>query len=193
MTLLLIGLIAFLGLHSVRMLAPAWRQSCIDRWGAGAWKGVYSVLAIASFVLLVWGYGEARAGDPQLIWQPPVWARHLAATLTLPAFVLVVAAYVPGNHFRAWIGHPMLAGVKLWALAHLLASGWLHGMLVFAAFLAWAVAAFASARRRDRVAGLHPPPGRGVPTVLTVVIGSALWALFAFYLHARWIGAAPFG
>lgn len=192
MAALLIGLIAFLGLHSLRVLAPGWRQARIGAWGEGAWKGAYSVLAIASFVLLVWGYGEARLDDPRLLWQPPAWARHLAATLTLPAFVLVVAAYVPGNQIKARIGHPMLAGVKLWALAHLLANGWLHGIIVFGAFAAWAIVLFASARRRDRASGVRRPAGRPLPTLIAFALGSALWALFAFHLHARWIGVAPF-
>lgn len=191
MILLLLGLIAFLGLHSLRLVAPGWRQARIRAIGEGPWKAAYSVLAIATFVLLVWGYGEARMDDPRLLWQPPVWARHLAATLTLPAFVLVVAAYVPGNHFKAWIGHPMLAGVKLWALAHLLANGWLHGIIVFGAFLAWAVVLFVGARRRDRAEGRRQPPGRIVPTLVALALGAGAWALFAFHLHARWIGVAP--
>jgi uncharacterized membrane protein len=193
MTLLLIGLIAFLGLHSLRLVAPGWREARIRAWGQGAWKAAYSVLAIATFVLLLWGYGEARLDDPRLLWQPPVWARHLAATLTLPAFVLVVAAYVPGNHFKAWVGHPMLAGIKLWALAHLLANGWLHAMTAFAAFLAWAIVLFVHSRRRDRAQGVQRSPGRWLPTLATVAVGAAAWALFAFHLHARWIGVAPLG
>jgi uncharacterized membrane protein len=193
MTLLLIGLIAFLGLHSLRLVAPGWREARIRAWGQGAWKAGYSVLAVATFVLLLWGYGEARLDDPRLLWQPPVWARHLAATLTLPAFVLVVAAYVPGNHFKAWVGHPMLAGIKLWALAHLLANGWLHAIITFAAVLAWAIVLFVHSRRRDRAQGVQRGPGRWLPTLVTVAVGAAAWALFAFHLHARWIGVAPLG
>lgn len=193
MTLLLFGLIAFLGLHSLRLVAPGWREARIRAWGTGTWKTAYSVLSIASFVLLLWGYGEARLDDPRLLWQPPVWTRHLAATLTLPAFVLVVAAYVPGNHFKGWLGHPMVAGITLWALAHLLANGWLHGVVLFAAFLAWSVVLFTQSRRRDRAEGVRRSPGRSGPTLLALAIGVAVWALFAFHLHARWIGVAPLG
>lgn len=193
MTWLLLGLLMFLGVHSLHLLAPGLRAAGVRRLGLLGWKGLYSVIAIAGFVLLIYGFGQARATDPQLLWLPPVWARHLAALLTLPAFILVVAAYVPGNHFKTWIGHPMLAGVKLWALAHLLANGWLHGLIVFAAFLVWAVVAFAVARRRDRANGVVREPGRIVPTLATIAIGAGLWAAFAFHLHARWIGVAPFG
>lgn len=193
MTVLVLGLLLFLGVHSVRALAPGLRDAGIRRLGAGGWRIAYSLISIAGFVLIIYGYGLARAADPQLLWLPPAWLRHPSALLTLPAFILVVAAYVPGNHFKAWIGHPMLAGVKLWALAHLLASGWLHSMIVFVAFLVWAVVAFARARRRDRLAGVVQPPGRWLPTMTAIAVGTGLWAGFALYLHARWIGVAPFG
>ncbi len=192
MIYLILGLLAFLGLHSLRMLVPDWRAGLIRRWGERSWKLGFSVLAIAAFVLLLWGYGQARA-DSVLIWLPPSGLRHVAALLTLPAFVLLVAAYLPANHFKARLGHPMLLAVKLWALAHLLANGWLHAMLLFGGFLLWAVLDFRDARRRDRRAGSVVVAGRASVTVSAVVLGVAAWAGFAFHLHARWIGVAPFG
>ena len=146
--------------------------------------------AVASFVLLVWGYGEARQA-PVLVWLPPPGLRHAAALLTLPAFVLLVAAYVPRNHLKARLGHPMLLAVKLWAAAHLLVNGWLHGMLLFGAFLVWAVLTFRSARRRAMPAS--PPPTSALATLVSVLLGVAGWAGFALYLHLQWIGVAPFG
>jgi uncharacterized membrane protein len=131
--------------------------------------------------------------QPTLLWQPPGWAPHAAGLLTAIAFVLVAAAYVPGNRIRARLGHPMLAGTKVWAFAHLLANGTLADLLLFGAFLAWAVVTFASARRRDRTAGVTVAPGSAKGDVMAVAIGLAAWAVFAFWLHASWIGVHPFG
>ena len=192
MTLLLLGLALFLGVHSTRIVADGWRTATIARVGEKPWKGIYSLLSIAGFVLLVIGYGAARQ-SPVVLFAPPVWTRHLAALLTIPAFVLLVAAYVPGNAIKRAIGHPMVAGVKVWALAHLLANGTLADVLLFGTFLAWAVLSFIAARRRDRAAGTTYPAGPGSRTAITVVVGLVAWAVFAFALHRPLIGVAPFG
>jgi uncharacterized membrane protein len=192
MTLLLLGLALFLGVHSARIVAEGWRTATIARVGEKPWKGIYSLLSIAGFVLLVIGYGAARQ-SPVVLFAPPVWTRHLAALLTIPAFVLLVAAYVPGNAIRRAVGHPMMAGVKVWALAHLLANGTLADLLLFGTFLAWAVLGFIAARRRDRAAGTSYPTGPGSRTAITVVVGLVAWAVFAFALHRPLIGVAPFG
>jgi uncharacterized membrane protein len=189
MTLLLIGLAVFIGAHSLRILAPGWREARISAWGVNAWKGVASVLSIVGFVLIIYGYGQARQA-PVLVWLPPVGLRHAAALLTLPAFILLVAAYVPRNGFRTRLGHPMVLAVKLWALAHLLVNGWLHAIVLFGSLLAWAILSFRAARRREPASRA---PASVANTLLTVAIGAAAWAGFAFYLHARWIGVAPFG
>ena len=191
MSILVLGLILFLGTHSVHMLAPHFRERVVARIGLLPWKGLYSLVSIAGFVLIVIGFGMARA-DSHLLYASPVWLRHLNALFTLAAFVLVAAAYVPRNHLKAKIGHPMLAGVKLWALGHLLAIGYLHDVVLFGAFLVWAVADFAVSRRRDRAAGIVYPAGTAMGDVLAVVIGVAAWAIFAFLLHLRLIGVSPF-
>ena len=147
MTLLILGLILFLGMHSVRVFADDWRSAQIRRVGPQAWKGIYSVLSVAGFVLLVWGYGEARSA-PVVLWTPPTGLRHLAALLTLVTFVLLAAAYVPGTRIKRAVGHPMVAGTKAWALAHLLSNGTLADVLLFGGFLAWAVLLFIASRRR---------------------------------------------
>jgi uncharacterized membrane protein len=116
----------------------------------------------------------------------------LNALFTLVAFGLIAAAYVPRNYLKAKLGHPMLVGVKLWALGHLLAIGYLHDVVLFGAFLAWAVADFAVSRRRDRKAGTVYPAGSATGDVLVVVIGIAAWAIFAFLLHRPLIGVNPF-
>jgi uncharacterized membrane protein len=192
MWLLIAGLVAFLGLHSVRIVAADWRVRQIARLGERPWKAIYSVLSIAGFVLLIWGFGEARQ-HPQVLYVPPMSLRHANALFTLIAFVLVAAAYVPRNHLKAALGHPMYAGIKIWALGHLLATGMLHDLVLFGAFVIWAVAGFTVSRRLDREAGVTYPGGTLLGDLLTVVIGAAIWAAFAFWLHAKWIGVAPFG
>lgn len=190
MLLLVLGLLSFLGLHSVRVFAPDWRSAQIAAWGEGRWKLIYSVLSIITFALLIWGYGAAKQ-SPVLVWAPPPGLRHAAALLTLPAFILLIAAYVPRNHLKARLGHPMLLAIKLWAFAHLLVNGWLHAMLLFGAFLVWAIIDFRSARRRTPAPTLAPP--NFLATGLTLILGVLAWVAFALYAHVRLIGVAPFG
>jgi uncharacterized membrane protein len=192
MTLLILGLIVFLGVHSVRIFADGWRTRMREKLGENAWKGLYSVLSIAGFVAIVYGYGQARL-DATTLWLPPDWTRHLAALLTIPAFILIVAAYFPGNMIKAKLHHPMVQGVKLWALSHLLANGMLADLLLFGGFLVWSVASFAAARRRDNAAGTVYLHGHAGPTIAVVLVGLAAWAGFAFWAHAAWIGVRPFG
>ena len=192
MTMLVLGLLLFLGVHSLRVFAESWRTSLRQRLGENAFKGLYSVLSIVGFTLIVWGYGAARQ-QPVALWASPVWTRHLAALLTLPAFVLLVAAYVPGNAIKARLHHPMVIAVKVWAAAHVLANNTVVDLLLFGSFLVWAALSFRAARQRDRLANTVYPPGRTGPTVVVVVVGLAAWAGFAFWAHAAWIGVRPFG
>lgn len=184
MTSLILGLIVFLGTHSVRIFAEDWRGRQIARLGAGGWKGAYSLASAAGLALIVYGYGLARA-EPVQLWLPPAWTRPVAGLLMLPAMILIVAAYAPANHIRSALGHPMLAGVKIWAFAHLLANGALADLVLFGGFLAWAVLDFRAARRRDRVVAA---PATAWGSVLAGVIGIAAWALFTFWLHGALIG-----
>jgi len=192
MTALILGLLLFLGAHSVRIFAEEWRGRQIARLGALGWKGVFSLVSLAGFALIVWGYAMARA-DPVLLWSPPAWTRHLAALLTLPAFVLLAAAYVPATRIKAAVSHPMVLGVKTWAIAHLVANGTLADALLFGAFLAWAVLDYRAARARDRAAGTRYVAGPVSRDIAALAIGLAAWAAFAFWLHAPLIGVRPFG
>ena len=192
MEILVLGLVLFLGTHSVRVFAEGWRGAMMARLGPNGWKGLYSVLALLGFVLIVWGYGQARL-TPVPLWTPSVGMRHLASLLTLLSFILLAAAYVPRNAFKARIGHPMVVAVKVWALAHLLANHTLADLLLFGTFLIWAVLNFRAARARDRAAGTVHPAGTAAGTAITVVAGLAAWAAFAFWAHAAWIGVRPMG
>lgn len=192
MAILVLGLVLFLGVHSVRIFADGWRTATIGSVGEKPWKGVYSLLSIAGFVVLVWGYGIARQ-NPVLLWSPPVAMRHVAALLMVIAFILFVAAYVPRNWFKATLHHPQMLSVKVWAFGHLIANGTLVDMVLFGAFLVWAVLGYTAARRRDRAAGTVYAPATAKGTAITVVVGLAAFAVFAFWLHGWLIGVKPFG
>jgi uncharacterized membrane protein len=191
MLALVIGLLLFLGTHSIRIVADGWRAARIARLGLNRWKGLYSLASALGLGLIVWGYGLARA-EPVALWAPPGWTSHLAALLTLPAFILIAAAYLPGNRIKPAVGHPMVAGVKVWAVAHLLSNGNLADVLLFGAFLAWAGLDFRSARQRDRAAGVTCRPGTAARDGLVIAAGAGVWALFAGFLHLWLIGVRPY-
>jgi uncharacterized membrane protein len=193
MAALVLGLVLFLGLHSTRIFAEGWRTQTMESFGEKEYKLLYSVLSIAGFALLVWGYGLARH-DPVILWnQPPVWTRHLASLLTLAAFVLLVAAYVPGNAIKAKLRHPMILGVKVWALAHLVSNNTLADLVLFGSFLVWAVLDYRAARRRERTLATVIDAGPLSRTILTVVVGVVAWAVFAMWAHRVLIGVSPLG
>jgi uncharacterized membrane protein len=192
MTYLILGLVIFLGVHSVRIVADGWRTQTRARIGEMQWKGLYSVASLLGLGLLVWGFGLARQ-QPVQLWSPPVGMRHLASLLTLIAFVLLSAAYVPRNGIKARVHHPMVLAVKVWALAHLLANGNLAHVLMFGSFLVWSIFDFSAARRRDRVTGTRYPGGTAGATGITVAIGVGLWVAFALWLHGLLIGVRPLG
>ena len=192
MFLLSCGLFIFLGVHSLRMFAPDWRARMLQGYGEGLWKGAYSAASLLGFVLLCWAYAQARQ-QVVVLWSVPLGMRHLTVLLMLFSWILLVAAYVPGNSIKARLHHPMLLGVKVWALAHLLANGISAQILLFGSFLLWAVACYISARQRDRAANAMYPAGRMVPTVLTLLLGVVAWAGFALYLHKLLIGVPIFG
>ena len=192
MTYLLLGLIIFLGIHSVRIFADDFRTRAIARIGLNPWKGIYTVISLAGFALIVYGYGLSRA-EGDFLWNPPRWTFHVTALFMLVSFILLAAAYVPGNRIKAKIGHPMVAGVKLWAFAHLLSNGRLGDVILFGAFLAWAIASFVAARRRDRAAGTVYVTLGASRDVIVITVGLVAYVVFAFWLHFWLIGVKPFG
>lgn len=192
MTLLVLGLVIFLGVHSVRIFAEGWRTAMIARLGANGWKGLYTLASIVGLALIIIGFGAARAA-PTLVWVPPPWTRHLAALLNMVALVMIVAAYVPGNHVKAALKHPMILGVKVWAFAHLVSNQMLAEFVLFGAFLVWAVLCFRAAKARDRAAGTTYAAGRIGPTLVTVGVGIALAMVIALWAHGVLFGVKPFG
>jgi uncharacterized membrane protein len=185
---LVAGLVLFLGVHSVSIVSPQWRDAQVALRGEMAWKGVYSLVSLVGFVLLIVGYGAARE-SPVVLYQPPVWMRHLALLLMVPVFPLLIATYMPGR-IQAAVKHPMLTAVKLWAFAHLLSNGMLHDVLLFGGFLAWAVADRVSMKRRPQ----RPVPGapaRPANYLIAIVAGLVLYGVFVTWLHGWLFGVTP--
>lgn len=188
---MIIGLILFLGMHSIRIYASDWRDAQVRKRGEQTWQGLYSLISILGFVLIIWGYGDARA-DTQMLWHPPIWTKHLAALLILPAFVLFIAAYVPGTKIKSKIGHPMIVSVKLWAFGHLITNGSLLNTILFAAFLLWSILDFRASRQRDKAAGTTYAFVGYSRDMIAITIGLAAGIVFSLYLHGMWIGVNPF-
>lgn len=194
MLLLVVGLVLLIGIHLLTMNREL-RAGLMDRFGAGPYKLVYSLISLVGLTVIVIGYHKLQLapGKNPEIWTPPVALRHVAALLLVPAMVLLVAAYVPSN-IRTVIGHPMLVAVKLWALAHLMANGDLASLVLFGSLLAYAVAVRISIKRRTDGSGFGPlgkAPGTLLGDAVAVAGGLALYAALVLGLH-RWLfGVAP--
>ncbi|HUP06643.1 MAG TPA: NnrU family protein [Caldimonas sp.] len=188
MGIFLVGLVLFLGVHSVSIVAPRWREAQVARLGEGAWKGLYSGLAAVGLGVLIYGYGVARR-TPVVLYTPPRAVHDLALLLMVAFFPLLLAAYLPGRIQRAAV-HPMLLSVKVWATAHLLANGTLADVLLFGAFLAWAVLDRISLKRRPARA-IPGAPARPWNDAVVVVLGLALYAFFLLRGHRWLVGVSP--
>ena len=189
MEVLIAGLVVFLGVHSIAIVAPELRTRVLGRVGEGPWKGGYALASLIGFVLIVYGFGMARQ-SPTVLYVPPHWTRHVTFLFMLPVFPLILAAYLPGR-IKAATKHPMLAAVKFWAFGHLLANGMLADVLLFGGFLAWAVVDRISLKRRPQVMRTAPP-GR-FNDLIAVILGLALYAFFIAWAHVRLFGVSPLG
>lgn len=196
MLILILGLVLFLGVHAFTM-ARGPRKRAIEKLGENGYKIAYSLASLAGIVLVSIGYGEYRAGGYVQVWNPPTWTAHISLLLMVFAFILFVATYLPG-HIKARAKHPMLAAVKIWALAHFLANGDLGSMILFLAFLAWAVVARISLKRRD-VSPIAPAqaiaaaPDGWRNDAIAVGVGLVAYVAFAFWLHPILIGVPVIG
>jgi uncharacterized membrane protein len=190
MVWLILGLIVFLGTHAVS-IARDTRSRLIGRFGEGGYKTAYSVSSALGLILIVYGFWAYRSAGYIPIWDPPVWARHLSLVLVPLSFVLLAAAYVP-SRIGAAAKHPMLAAVKIWALAHLLANGDLGSLFLFSAFLAWAVVDRIALKRRTG-ASVRARPDNWSGDAIAVVVGLGLSVAFILWLHPLLIGVAVIG
>lgn len=192
MLVMIIGIIVFLGIHSVRIVAPRWRLAKMQEWGEGKWKGLYSVVSIVGLALLIWGFGMARLEAP-ILYEPPVWMKHITLLLMLFAFIFLGVFIAKPGRMKPALKHPMLIAIKTWALAHLLANGDLASLILFVSFLAWAVFDRIALKRQAR-AGLAPTaitPGPVTNDIIAILIGLVLYGLFIWKLHAVLIGVSP--
>ncbi len=192
LTIMILGLVLFLGVHTLTTQRDA-RAAVIARLGGEtSYKLLYSLVSAIGLALIVWGFARYRATGWIDVWYPPLALRHLVLLLMLPAVILVVASYLRGRIYTV-LKHPMLAGIKLWALAHLLANGDLGSIILFGSFLAWAVFDRISLKRRSDP-GAPPIPVGGVGNdVIAVVIGVIVYAALAFAFHPVVIGVPVFG
>jgi uncharacterized membrane protein len=191
MTLLLLGIVIFLGMHLVRVVAPDLRASVIERQGKGAWMGIYTAISLAGLLLIIYGFGEARAVTGML-YNPPVFVKHISLLLMLLAFICLAAGFLPAGRIAVAVKHPQVLSIKIWALAHLLANGETSSVLLFGSFLAWAVILRISLKRRERAGEKVLPVFRSTSNdLLAVVIGAVAYGLFVWKLHEWLIGVAP--
>jgi uncharacterized membrane protein len=186
---LVAGLLVFFAMHSVAIVAPAWRDRTAARVGDPAWKALYTVVSIVGFVMFVHGYGIARAEAPVLYTTPP-FMRHVAALLMLPVFPLLLAAYLPGR-IKTAVKHPMLTATKAWALAHLLVNGSAADVLLFGSFLVWAVADRIAVGKRAVVRKTPGAPSARWNDAIAIAGGLVLYVVFVAWAHQRLFGVAP--
>ncbi|HEY5203868.1 MAG TPA: NnrU family protein [Roseiarcus sp.] len=190
MTILILGLVLFLGLHSTRIVSESGRERAIARFGEGPWKGMYSLISAIGFVLIVWGFARARYDAPQL-WTPPAGARHITMLLMLIALILFASFLFKRSRITAVVHHPMLWAVLVWSVGHLLANGSAADLLLFGAFLVWSAADLATSYARDKRNGIvYPAPELGA-TAGAVVAGLVVYALLIGGLHLWLFGVSP--
>lgn len=190
MTLMIIGLILFLGIHSTRIFFEPVRVWAINTFGAGMWRAIYTILSVAGLILIVIGFNPAAA-EAGVVWVPPFALLHVSALLTLLAFIFVAAAQLPAGRIKANLRHPMTVGVLFWATAHLLINGMSHEVLLFGSILIWSILVLLAALRRDRQMSLAFIAGPVRNDLLAIVIGAAVWAVFVVYAHEWLFGVAP--
>jgi len=188
--ILILGLLVFLGAH-IFVSMRGTRADVIDRIGLHAYRGVFALVSLVGLVLIVWGYGQYRAHEWIQLWSPPGFMRHITVGLMLFATIFIVAAFIP-SHIKTRLKHPMLAGVKTWALAHLLSNGDLGSILLFGAFLAWGVYARIAAKRRGDLGSQTAPAGWGNDAIV-VVVGIIVYLALGYAFHPVVIGVPVFG
>jgi uncharacterized membrane protein len=190
MLVLILGIIIFLGVHILTTLRET-RTNLIERFGLGPYKGLYSLVSIFGFVLIVWGFARYRAEGLNPVWSPPIWTRDLTIPLMWFAFVALACMNPAPSRIRGWLRHPMLVSIKIWALAHLLANGDAGGMLLFGSFLAWAVFDRIAVKRRGDLGAPAIASFTRADAIALVVATLAYVAMI--FLHPPLIGVSAIG
>jgi uncharacterized membrane protein len=189
--ILVLGLVIFIAAH-VFVTCRGARANLIARIGLMPYRGLFSLVAIVALVLIVWGFGHYLHDEFRPVWTPPIWMRHVTVALVWPAIILMTAAYIRGDIYRK-LKHPFLAGVKLWALAHLLSNGDLGGIILFGSILAWAVYDRISLKRRTDAGAPVIPVGGRRNDVIAVIVGTLIYLALGFLFHPLFIGIPVFG
>jgi uncharacterized membrane protein len=191
MAILVLGIIIFLGMHLVRVVAPGFRAGIIESRGKGTWMGLYTIVSLVGLCLIIYGFGQAR-GETGMLYNPPIFLRHIALLLMLVAFIVLAAGFLPAGRIAVAVKHPQVLSIKIWALAHLLANGETSSVLLFGSFLAWAVILRISLKRRERAGEKVLPVFKSTRNdVLAVLIGLVAFVLFVWKLHELLIGVQP--
>ncbi|GCA50685.1 MAG: NnrU family protein [Sinorhizobium meliloti] len=191
MAILVLGIIIFLGMHLVRVVAPGFRAGIIESRGKGTWMGLYTIVSLVGLCLIIYGFGQAR-GETGMLYDPPIFLRHIALLLMLVAFIVLAAGFLPAGRIAVALKHPQVLSIKIWALAHLLANGETSSVLLFGSFLAWAVILRISLKRRERAGEKVLPVFKSTRNdVLAVLIGLVAFVLFVWKLHELLIGVQP--
>lgn len=188
MLLMIIGIVIFLGIHSIQIFTPQIRENFIEKHGKNRWRGLYSVFALVGLGMLIYGFGLARVSEYNMFfWSAPTWFTHIMMLLMLPAIILLVAGDLPKGRIVRAVKNPMVIGVKTWAFAHLLVNGDLASVLLFGSFLVWTVLLVISYKKRGQT---RPEATSGIGDILAVVIGIAVWAAIILWLH-EWLIGVP--
>lgn len=191
LALLIVGLAVFIGAH-VFVTRRAQRAKLVVRLGEGPYKGLFSLVSFIGLAILVYGFAEYRAEGPIPVWNPPTWTRHVTVALVWPAIICATAAYIRGDIYRK-LKHPLLVGVKLWAVAHLISNGDLGGIILFGSILAWAVFDRITLKRRSDPGAPPIPSGGRLNDVIAVVVGTVLYLVLGFWFHPYVLGLTVFG
>ena len=187
MLYLILGLVIFIGIHLVRMVAPQWREAKIVAMGEGKWKGLYSLVSFASLGLIVWGYSIARPAAQQ-IFTPPTWAPHLVMLLMAIAFILMMAGNLPTGRIKQAVKHPFIASIKIWSFAHLLANGDMASLVLFGTFLVYSVWNRISLKRRGAP---DPIANSSSSDLIAIASGLLIWGIFVYWAHEWLFGVNP--
>jgi uncharacterized membrane protein len=188
---MILGLVLFLGVHVITT-QRALRARMIVSMGEGGYKIGYALVSLAGLALIFWGFADYRATGWVDVWYPPTWMKHLTVALMLPAVILVVASYIRGRIYTT-LKHPMLAGVKLWAAAHLIANGDLGSIILFGSFLGWAVFDRISLKHRADSGAPPIPVGGSGNDLIAVAVGIVAYLALAFAFHPVVIGVPVIG
>jgi uncharacterized membrane protein len=186
----ILGLVVFLGAHVFVTMRDR-RAALVAGIGEWPYRGLFSLVSIVGIVLIAYGFASYRTAGFITVWNPPAWTRHIVEILMWPASIMIVAAYIPGNIKRV-LKHPMLAGVKTWAFAHLCANGDLGGMILFASVLAWAVYDRITLKHRSDAGGPPIPVGGAVNDLIAIIVGTIVYFALGFVFHPVVIGVPVF-